>query len=424
MAVLTPYSYTSRPGQPLVAGRYASRLAGGIALSDADASGAMLSYLSQVGGSAALDDIAASGTLSDKPAYLASADTFQWVAAGASPASSPQLAPAVANGTMGSIANVVNAYSGAAAINGELLINGGGHGDYCGNEIHGINLTADSPAWVKRIERSDYSQVLGGSNYYLDGKPTSRHTYYGLWGATIGGRPKMLQFCTWMGNACYLVGIWPGTNASNVTTTNINCFDLLSNTWDAPVGPLPGSFLGESENSMCMDPATGDFYAIPQVGAVYRYRPSDNSSTELRASALGNTGKGGALVFDAAAQRLIRFGGRSGATVHAWDVGTYTKTTPTLTGPDASALSGLTGDNPGWGVAHDTKRGVVYLMTNAAVLYRIRISDLYVERVTTTGATPAAPTPQTWGRLKYIPEIDAIAYLANWSSPVLVMKCG
>jgi len=63
-------------------------------------------------------------------------------------------------------------------------------------------------------------------------------------------------------------------------------------------------------------------------------------------------------------------------------------------------------------------------MTGAAVLYRVRLSDLYAEAVSTTGATPASPSAGCWGRLKYLPDLDAIVYLASWTSQLLVMRCG
>jgi hypothetical protein len=156
---------------------------------------------------------------------------------------------------------------------------------------------------------------------------------------------------------------------------------------------------------------------------IQRYVVATDSCSEV-ADLAGTEGQGAAMVFDSENQRLVRFAGRDSHKCTYWDANAGTKNTPTMTGPNATAISGLTGSNHGWGIAHDTTRNHVYLMTNAATLLRVRLDDWYVEQITTTGATPTAATNGTWGKLIYFPDLDCIAYLASWTSPLLAMRCG
>ncbi|KAB2870864.1 MAG: hypothetical protein F9K36_14625, partial [Burkholderiaceae bacterium] len=53
---------------------------------------------------------------------------------------------------------------------------GGGHGDYSGNEVEMLDLAADNPRWIQLMEPTF---AVRDGPYYSDGKPTSRHNYFG-----------------------------------------------------------------------------------------------------------------------------------------------------------------------------------------------------------------------------------------------------
>lgn len=352
---------------------------------------------------------------SDLPAYLASADPLEWVQAAAAP-SAGGLAPAVA-GSMGTQSNMVNAWCGAFVHAGRFHIHGGGHSDYGGNEIGDADLLHDSPAFDLLIERTPVDDLLGGSNYYADGNPTSRHTYYAMFVVEIGGVPRMLRFNGWMGFAYN--GVPVGGDA-DVRTEDVDGFNLDTNEWE-PGAYGPVTTITGSETSCAQDPTTGDVYAWHGANnTIQKYTVATDSCAQV-ADLSGTEGAGAAMVYDAVNSRLVRFAGRASHKCTYWDGSS--KVTPTLIGPDEADISGLSGDNHGWGIAHDTQRNIAWLLSPALDLYRIRLDDFYVEKVTTTGETLTSPTNQIWGRLKYIPEVDGIAYLANWTTPLLVMRC-
>jgi len=362
----------------------------------------------------------AGGRLALLPSWLAAGAANEWLQVpNGQPSTASGLAPAV-SGSMGSQSGMVNAWCGAFRWGTRFHIHGGGHDDYGGNEIGMIDLAQESPTYSLLRERTPVASLLGGSNYYADGLPTSRHTYYAMGVAEVGGVPRMYRFNAWMG---FAFNGSPVGGSADVRTTAIDGFRLDTNEWEpaafGPVTATPGS-----ETSFAQDPSTGNFYCWRgSDNTIQRYVVSTDSCTQV-ADLAGTEGQGAALVFDADNQRLVRFAGRDGHKCTYWDVAAGTKNTPTLTGPDASAISGLSGSNHGWGIAHDPVRNVVYLMTGAATLLRVRLDDWYVEQISTTGATPASPYNGTWGRLIYIPELDSIVYLASWSSPLLAMRCG
>lgn len=76
---------------------------------------------------------------------------------------------------------VIEAWSGGAfdTFRNRLIIWGGGHGDYYGNEIYALDLNSFS---FQRLTDPSSGFVVGGSCVSMlpDGNPSSRHTYGGL----------------------------------------------------------------------------------------------------------------------------------------------------------------------------------------------------------------------------------------------------
>src|SRR3954454_14770000 len=90
-------------------------------------------------------------------------------------------------GVFGSCSAVVSAWSGATAdtLRNRLIIWGGGHHDYYGNEVYALNLNA-SPVTLTRLnnpspQANSSDQTSAACVAALsDGAPNSRHTYNGL----------------------------------------------------------------------------------------------------------------------------------------------------------------------------------------------------------------------------------------------------
>ena len=82
-------------------------------------------------------------------------------------------------------AGIILAWSGGAydAVHRRMVIWGGGHDDYWGNELYGFDLR--SGAWSRLTEPSVVPAGMASNDYFSrdplpDGKPDARHTYDGL----------------------------------------------------------------------------------------------------------------------------------------------------------------------------------------------------------------------------------------------------
>lgn len=73
--------------------------------------------------------------------------------------------------------SVMDAWSGGAydTARGRLLIWGGGHTDYAGNEIYAFGI--DTLKWSRLTEPTPNNLVVADRARYRDGRPSSRHTY-------------------------------------------------------------------------------------------------------------------------------------------------------------------------------------------------------------------------------------------------------
>ena len=141
-----------------------------------------------------------------------------------------------------------------------LLVWGGGHEDYAGNEVYAFNL--GTLEWTRLSEPSRPDREGGDS--YADGAPRSRHTY-----DYLEFLPTQRRLVSFGGAALYPRG--------GAQTRRISEFDPENGTWvtgrrrDVPPG---GSMIGAHAR---LDPASGDVFFVPgQRGALARYSPSED----------------------------------------------------------------------------------------------------------------------------------------------------
>lgn len=344
------------------------------------------------------------------PSWITSASVHQWVAV---PNSNPstQYAPA---SEMGGVQNIVQAWCGAEIAGTKYILHGGGHADYGGNEWLSLDLRSETPSWSVLIPRTPVGSLLGGSNYYADGLPTSRHTYYGF--HYIPSLNRILRFNGDMG---FAYNGTPVGGAADVRTTAVDAFNLGTNLWEVGYSSMDAEYA--SETSMARDPATDDVYGWDgATNRVHKWTAATNTGAAF-VDAAGVEGRGGAMVVDAVAGRLVRFGGRATTGITTITLTSPTKATQTATGPAAAAVNALSGE--GAGIAHDATNNVAYILDRAgANLYKVRLSDFYSEQVTPTGATPASPINQVWGRLRFCEALGGIVYIPVWNSSVYFMR--
>jgi hypothetical protein len=153
----------------------------------------------------------------------------------------------------------ITAWSGAALIphSGRLLLWGGGHEDYAGNEVYAFDLA--SLRWERLTEPAPADHGRGDT--YADGTPRARHTY-----DYLEYVPSVARLLSFGGAALYPHG--------SLATRRISEFDPEARTWvtgrraDVPAG---GNMIGAHAR---LDPASGDvFFLGGQRAALMRYSP-------------------------------------------------------------------------------------------------------------------------------------------------------
>lgn len=148
---------------------------------------------------------------------------------------------------------VMNDWSGGAfdTFRDRLIVWGGGHGGYAGNELYVFSLS--TLAWERVSEPSD--PVTADADYAPDGAPTSRHTYN-----YVQYIPAPVdRFCSFGGAGFYQTG--------QTGTQHVDCFDFGTNTWETQkfADTLAQNLIGSIS---AVDPSTGKVW---QHGGLQSY---------------------------------------------------------------------------------------------------------------------------------------------------------
>jgi hypothetical protein len=222
----------------------------------------------------------------------------------------------------------INVYSGGAFdTNGNrLMIYGGGHGDYFGNEMYAFNLDVSNPTrnykWETLWEQSAKSVIetalndrsanctSGGttSGYLSDGAELSNHTYqYNAYNPVWNAFISPAQGSVALNGACY----------NNSAHNNFNVFDLASYTWSHTHPPSP---VGRDYNSITLVDSRGNVWVFQNAGNayVYEYSLTDNAwhtRSTNPTSGVGSYAAFGAM--DTSRNIAVIMGGGS---ITVWDV--------------------------------------------------------------------------------------------------------
>jgi hypothetical protein len=273
----------------------------------------------------------------------------------------------------------------------------GGHMDYAGNEINRIRLSDATPRWSEPRPATPTSQVVMNASHYADGRPTSRHTYYGTVVNESRNRAMVFSGARW------------GDGAS---LFNLDGFNLASNDWDSArtYPDAPSSYVGSANGQATVGHrATGDVYAFANYN-VLRWSNASNSWSRLLANA-PMYGQYAASAVDTRRNRIFVVGG-NGDDHAIYDIASNTAQNVTLTGPNAGALSG-----DGNGMVYDPNLDAYLLRTAGAgsTVYRINAQTFSVDTLpTTAGSGVPAAANGVWTRFLYLPQLKGIAYFPTY----------
>jgi uncharacterized protein YjdB len=348
--------------------------------------------------------------------------------------------------------NVIRTWNGAVADTtaNRLIIWGGGHDNYFGNEIYSLNLLAN-PITLTRVKDPTVPTNFANDATCVDGippaspiAPNSREGYGGL------------EFL-------------PTPNRMMIFDGSLACIqgDGSSNTWTIPLSNLSSSTSwvhedptltgtkpnadgdGPYGNVAAYDPNSGLVF-VSDTEALYTYKYSTNTYTQITTPKGFVTGIYLSGAIDPTRKLFVLVGACSAGTCASGD-GVFVAdisnpasttqqnwTTATLADPNcAEFLDGgvnpISAANPGItfdSVANDfvgwpNQGNSVYIMTPDPANHR-----LTCQKLTFTGGPPNSAdsndTPNTsngtFGRFRYFPALDAFVLVNDWNVPAYILR--
>jgi len=350
--------------------------------------------------------------------------------------------------------NVIRAWSGAIADTtaNRLIIWGGGHNNYYGNEIYALNLTAN-PITLVRLKDPTVPTNFENSSNCIDGippgspnfAPNSRESYAGM-----AFLPTAYRMYIEGGSVACLLG------DQSQNTWTISLSGLSSSTsWvrENPTisGPTPGSDGGFTYGNIAdYDPNSGLIF-LSDSAAIYTYNYSKNTYTMISPSQGFVTSiylSGG---IDPTRKLFVLVGGSCGNGscgpgdgVFVADISDPTSTTQqnwttnTLADPVcaeflAGGVNPINTSNPG--IAFDSVAKDFVAWPNQGNSVYILTPDVANQRLTCTKQTFANGPPNsahhsdepntsygTFGRLRYFPALDAFVLINDWNIPAYILR--
>jgi hypothetical protein len=315
---------------------------------------------------------------------------------------------------------IIDAWGGGAydTDREQLIVWGGGHVDYAGNEVYTFGpMTSDTPTWTRRSNPS--AAAIGCSATYADGKPRSTHTYN-----TLVYDPTVQKLVS--------MGLGSVYNCGS-EQPEIFAFDMVANQWDA-ASAHPATNGGAQGSSASFDSSSG---LIWRRGNLDRPLQSFDTSTNVLTNyddGLGKMNIDFSTAIDPQRRIMVAIGGYNGVgplddgsvKMIVWDLShPGTHWIPTSTG-GASVESGTklafqfhppTGTFIVWHGGTD-----VWRLTPPADL---RNGTWVWDRI---AAAAGSPTPGsendrgTYGRFRYIPSLDLFMVVNSIDTNVFVYR--
>ncbi len=282
--------------------------------------------------------------------------------------------------------------------------NGGGF-DYAGNEVDSLRLADNAPAWIERRVSSAPIPNPNGSAHYPDGRPASRHSYYGVAFSTTRNRVLLAGGARW---------------SDSQPIAAMDGFDITRNDWD-PAGTFPdaaASLVALAQTVFVDDAVSGDLFAFGNSAAARWSSATNTWSTPVQPGVVGN---GAATAFDTKRGRILVIGG-IGPDSAQFTVATNTAQPVTFTGPAAAKVAAI---GAGCGLVYESQLDAFLLCTGAAGAEVIRIdAATWSATVLATqgGAGVPAAVNGVWRRFLYVPKLQGVAYVPAYSSEVWFLR--
>ncbi len=280
----------------------------------------------------------------------------------------------------GDPATIMVAWSGGVydSNNDRLMVFGGGHTDYAGNEVYAFDI--NSLAWSRLSNPS----APRDADRYSDGTPTSRHTY-----DSMKFVPALNSMCSFGVGSRWQIG-YP----SNVS----DCFDVGTGRW-FQIPNVPRSSAGPGHRT-AYDPNTGLIYHHGGSTGNAGISVFDPSSKKWVATYNGVSWMqvNATAAFDPKRNKMISIGAGE---AFVWDIGAGSYTAKPL---NTSGANGIVGSQAP-GVVYDPVIDRFVAWSGGGSVYTLNMDTLVWSQVSLTNSVRPGPGQSrgTYGRFQYIP---------------------
>jgi len=253
-------------------------------------------------------------------------------------------------------------------------------------------MEREDPVWTELLARSATTR---DAEYYADGRPASRHTYYGVTFDQWNDRVMLF------GGARFQIGAFP---------LNIDSYNLIANSY-SPQGTHPDApSVLKGTQAVALDPNTGDVY-LAQDAVLGRWNRSTNTVQTLSPSGPDAFGGEAASAFDTARGRIL-FAGGFLDDHHYYTPSTNTWTAITFTGPNAA---NMTSDKMGMFYDPVLDRFLVRNSSSGGTIYQINPSTFEVTTLATTGGSSIPSTLNgPYNKFLYLPRLGGAVYVPTY----------
>jgi hypothetical protein len=354
----------------------------------------------------------ATGTLPD---WVATLPLWQWHEIPNTALSS--VAPAVPS--LGNPRSKINAWCGACLKRrGSVYMLGaaGGHSDYAGNEVDALALNVATPRWTQLRGPTRNTDIINGSEIYLDMRPAATHTYYAT--QFIESLDRMIVFVRngLSGKFPAPPRDWPYLGANGRSKS----FNVATGDWDPPDYVARFPVTGDLTSALCIKhPWTDDVYLSLSYGSSwYRWASATNTWSKLSRVSRASWSAGAAI--DPQRNRMLIVGGYSPLPpeVRNFD-GSKVAVEFTGMGAASLALSGY----PSVIYDETMDRYIVAFNSGASIkILRVHPETWHVDEPAMTRKAPTARTNGLQNAMQYVPELRGFVVANRYDGNVYFVR--
>lgn len=295
--------------------------------------------------------------------------------------------------------SAIGAWSGGVmdTARGRLIVWGGGHADYKGNDVYAFDMA--SLAWERIWGPTPDAQIpnRGANEVYDDGNPGSRHTYSGL----VYMPPPQDRMISsggslWQSGA-YGSGVWSYAFDDDAWTRMAD-------------GPGQMGF----GDPMVFDPETGRVFRRAN-SRMFEYDVDADTFTGRAESDGGFWATNVSSALDLSTRTMVIMGEERVDLYHL-DTDTYEQ------GVTVDGANVIGGNSPG--VAYDSQLGRIVVWTGGQNVYTFDVQTRAFAEHTAMGADPGPITPSggAFGRFRYSPSRNVFVYVDGVDTNVFVLR--